>query len=533
MPFGDRALLVEVDAAPGPRGGGAAALDAVLALRRRLAASRPDGVVDLVPAARTVLVRVDPAVLPLSAARAWVAAQASATGPGAASRAPREVQLPVVYDGPDLAATAALLGVDAAALVRRHTATSWTVAFTGFAPGFGYLVGDDWPFDVPRLAAPRTSVPAGAVALAGGFTGVYPRATPGGWRLIGTTDAVLFDPDAADPALLAPGATVRFLEAPARPVPVEPARVQRVDGGRTRPLGDPLHPRGEGGGFEVLEPGLRTTVQDLGRPGRAAEGIAVSGALDRAALRAGNRLVGNAEDAAGLEITMGGLRAVARRGLWIAVTGGWGPVRIAGRDVGPWQAMPWPAGALLEVDWLDRGARAYLAVRGGVDARAVAGSRATDTLAGLGPAPLRAGDVVAVGDAAVAPIPPAEPVMAIPPPEDLEIPLAAGPRGDWFTATARAALFDAVWTVTDHADRVGIRLDGPVLDRARDDELPSEPMTPGAVQVPPEGRPVILMADGPVTGGYPVAAVVTDAALDLLAQARPGTRIRFRHARPA
>ncbi len=117
--------------------------------------------------------------------------------------------------------------------------------------------------------------------------------------------------------------------------------------------------------------------------------------------------------------------------------------------------------------------------------------------------------------------------------DELEIALAPGPRGDWFAASAHRALFEAVWTVTNHADRVGMRLDGPALDRARDVELPSEGMVPGALQVPPSGRPTILLADGPVTGGYPVIAVATDAALDLLAQARPGTRMRFRHARRA
>lgn len=201
LPMGEYAILVEV-----------ASLDEVLALHARLADTRPDGVIDLVPAARTVLIRVDPRTLSLAAARAWV--RTIEVDP--ATRAPHPgppIELPIVYDGPDLAATAALLGLDASELSRRHAATDWTVAFTGFAPGFGYLISADWPFGVPRLDAPRTRVPAGAVGLAAGFTGAYPRETPGGWRLIGTTSAVLFDPDAAQPALLPPGARVRFREA--------------------------------------------------------------------------------------------------------------------------------------------------------------------------------------------------------------------------------------------------------------------------------------------------------------------------------
>lgn len=510
LPVGDRAFLLEV-----------AALDEVLALRTALESSRPDGVVDLVPAARTVLVRVDPRRLSVSAAKAW--AVATARGAEAAEHPSTPVvEVPIVYDGADLAETAALLGVSSEALARRHAAAEWNVAFTGFAPGFGYLVSDDWPYDVPRLASPRTRVPAGAVGLAAGFSGAYPRETPGGWRLIGTTDAVLFDPDAAAPALLAPGSRVRF-----RPEEELRGRALRFS---TRQPGSPSSARG----FEVVEPGLLATVQDLGRAGAAALGVAGSGALDRAALRTANRLLGNPESVAGLEITMGGFRAVAETDLWIAATGAWGPITIGGRPVDPYTAHAWRAGSELHLDWFAHGARGYLAVRGGVEGPAVLGSRSADLLAGLGPAALAAGDRVDVGDAASEPIPVAPPApWGAPHDDELTLELAPGPRPDWFAPEALSALFDAVWTVSNAADRVGARFDGPELTRIRADELPSEGMVPGALQVPPSGRPTILLADGPVTGGYPVIAVVTDASLDQVAQARPGTRIRFRHARPA
>ena len=149
-PMGERALLLEV-----------ASLEEVLAVHAALAASRPDGVVDLVPAARTVLVRVDPRVLAVPAARSWATAAAAHAVPAAAADQP-VVELDIVYDGADLTETADLLGVTADELVRRHAAAEWTVAFTGFAPGFGYLISPDWPFDVPRLPSPRTRVPAGA-----------------------------------------------------------------------------------------------------------------------------------------------------------------------------------------------------------------------------------------------------------------------------------------------------------------------------------------------------------------------------------
>jgi len=510
-PMGERAFLLEVGA-----------LDEVVPLHASLAAARPPGVVDLVPAARTVLVRVDPRVLPLAAARAWALASAAEAAGGTDASGPA-VELDIVYDGADLTATAELLGVGADELVRRHAAARWRVAFTGFAPGFGYLVSDDWPFDVPRLESPRTRVPAGSVGLAGGFTGAYPRDTPGGWRLIGTTSARLFDPDAASPALLAPGARVRFRPVAGRVPSAAPPPPPAAEPARLAP----------GRSIRVVEPGLLTTVQDLGRPGAASVGVAVSGALDRGALRTANRLVGNAEGAAGLEVTMGGLRAVAQADLWVAVAGAWGPVRLDGREVDPYEAHAWPAGAELHLDWFAHGARGYVAVRGGLDARVVLGSRATDLLAGLGPAALRGGDTVQVGEDAAAPIPVAPPgAWGAPHDDELELELAEGPRADWFTPAALATLYDTVWTVSNHADRVGARLDGPELARRREGELASEAMVPGALQVPPSGRPTILLADGPVTGGYPVIAVVSDSSLDLIAQARPGTRIRFRHARP-
>lgn len=515
LPFGDRGVLVELDA-----------LDDVLALQARLAASRPDGVVDVVPGARTVLVHIDPRRLSLDAARAWVVR----AGDAAAAPVPEGalVEVPIVYDGPDVAELAAILGVGPAELAAAHAACEWTVAFSGFAPGFGYLVSADWPYDVARRARPRTRVPAGAVGVAGVFSGAYPRETPGGWQLIGMTSAALFDADAAVPALLVPGTRVRFRPAGSSGL-VEDAAVVMAPADAGAGFAAPAAPRA----LTVVEPGLWATLQDQGRPGHAAEGIAASGAADRTALRTANRLVGNPEDAGGIEITLGGFRAVAEADTWIAVTGAWGAIRVAGRAVDPFTARAWPAGAELHVDWFAHGARGYLAVRGGLaaaDGRTVAGSCATDSLSGLGPAPLRAGDGVASARAAVVPIPPDD-LHPWSPPGDavLEVAAAPGPRADWFAA--ESGLFDEVWTVSNDADRVGVRLEGAPLRRVRAGELPSEGMLPGAIQVPPDGCPVVFGPDGPVTGGYPVVAVVTDASRDVLAQARPGTRVRFRRAR--
>ena len=280
----------------------------------------------------------------------------------------------------------------------------------------------------------------------------------------------------------------------------------------------------------VLASGPLTTVQDRGRPGWASIGVTRSGAADRRAAALANRLVGNDAAAAVLEVTVDGLRVRAGRTLLVAVSGAPAPVTVDGRAA-PFDApLTLRPGQVLGLGNPAVGLRSYLAVRGGIGVPPVLGSRSTDTLSGLGPAPLRPGDVLPVGALAadepvvdVAPVraPSSRPVLRVLP----------GPRRDWLAPAAWTALTAEDWTVSPDSDRVGLRLAGPRLDRARTDELPSEGLVPGAVQVPPDGAPVLFLVDHPVTGGYPVLAVVTTDDLPAAAQLRPGDRVRFRAAR--
>ena len=269
--------------------------------------------------------------------------------------------------------------------------------------------------------------------------------------------------------------------------------------------------------IEIVDPGPLTTVQDLGRWGHAALGVPRSGAFDRAALQLANRLVGNTAGQAALEITLGGLVVRFADATTIALTGAVCPT---GAD---W-AVPISvaAGGLVRLGTPEHGLRSYLAVRGGIAIALTLGSRSTDTLSELGPAPLRAGDRLPVGTAAGE----VSGAGGIPDIGPAELSVTFGPRHRWFTKAARRALVTQSWTVRSEADRVGIRLDGPPLHRRRTDELPSEPMLPGAVQVPADGRPIVFGPDAPVTGGYPVIAVVAN--LDRAAQLRPGDVLRFR-----
>ncbi len=279
----------------------------------------------------------------------------------------------------------------------------------------------------------------------------------------------------------------------------------------------------------MLAPGPLATVQDDGRPGWASIGVTRSGAADREAAALAGRLVGNAPSAAGLEVTAGGLRVRAGRTLLVAVTGAPAPVTVDGRPAPFAAPLTLRPGQVLGLGVPPVGLRSYLAVRGGVDVAPVLGSRSTDILSGLGPAPLRAGDELPVGDLLgeepfvdVAPVraPSSRPVLRVLP----------GPRRDWLAPAAWTSLTGEGWTVTSDSDRVGLRLDGPRLERARQDELPSEGLVPGAVQVPPDGAPVLFLVDHPVTGGYPVLAVVATADLPAVAQLRPGDIVRFRPA---
>ncbi|MFK4789091.1 biotin-dependent carboxyltransferase family protein [Microbacterium sp. ZW T5_56] len=274
---------------------------------------------------------------------------------------------------------------------------------------------------------------------------------------------------------------------------------------------------------EAVGPG--TTVQDLGRSGLRAIGVGSSGAMDRASHRIAQRLVGNRESAAGIEVPLGGLRLRATRDHWIAVTGAETPVTVGSHPADLWRPHLLRAGDVLELGFATRGIRAYVAVRGGLAMTPVLGSRSRDTLAGLGPEPLRVGDELAVGRTTL----PLHLVDIAPwrvPGDHVDARVVPGPRRDMLVPEAWDLLTGETWTASSAADRVGARLEGPLLRHRGTTELPSEGMIPGAIQVPPSGVPTILLADGPVTGGYPVIGVVLD--LDAIGQLRPGATLRLR-----
>ncbi|MEU2564375.1 biotin-dependent carboxyltransferase family protein [Streptomyces longispororuber] len=276
----------------------------------------------------------------------------------------------------------------------------------------------------------------------------------------------------------------------------------------------------------VVRAGALTTVQDEGRPGHAHLGVPRSGALDRPAAALVNRLVGNPPEAAVLETTLNGCALRPRCAVTVAVGGAPCPVSVDGRPA-PWGApVRVPAGALLDVGTALSGVRAYVALSGGVAVEPVLGSRSTDLLSGLGPPPLAHGAVLPLGGVTG---PPAR-VDTVPqpaPPRELVLRMTAGPRADWFTPGALRTLTTRAYRVSSASNRIGLRTEGPALERAVRGELPSEGMVLGAVQVPPDGMPVVFLTDHPTTGGYPVVGVVRQEDLAGAAQAVPGTPVRF------
>jgi biotin-dependent carboxylase-like uncharacterized protein len=282
--------------------------------------------------------------------------------------------------------------------------------------------------------------------------------------------------------------------------------------------------------IEVVRPGLLDLVMDLGRPGFRAQGVPEGGAADAAALVLANRLVGNVDQAAGLELLLRGPALRFPHGARLALAGAPMPARVDGQKVGVGQLIDVEPGGELELGMAETGLRTYLAVAGGIAVPPLMGSCATFLPGGFGGwqgRALKAGDVLPLGKAAAAPR--AGWVPARPP--QTEIRVLAGPQLGGFVDAAIKSLVTAEFVVSADANRLGLRLLGPALEYAGT-ELASQAVLPGAIQVPPDGQAIILGWDGPVTGGYPVMGGVIAADLPLLAQARPGERLRFRFVTP-
>ncbi|MFH1498053.1 MAG: 5-oxoprolinase subunit PxpB [Verrucomicrobiota bacterium] len=529
-PLGDSALLVIAGEKCDP-----ALAARVVKWAGLLTDARIAGVVEIVPAFASLAVYYDPldvagrpGVSAFARVKSWVETILAGRVRTARGVVGKRVEVPVVYGGehgPDLAKVAKAAGLDPDGLVAAHSKPVYRVAAVGFAPGFPYLLGLPEALHTPRRSTPRPRVPAGSVGIGGAQTGIYPAESPGGWQVIGRTPLNLFSPTAEPPALLAPGDEVVFKPVASWPASagvagVVPALVPSRGRARSRV-----------GRLRVLKAGGLTTVQDLGRAGWRRFGVTAGGALDRLSARVANLLVGNADTAAVLEFTHTGPVLRFESPVRLALTG----AQVAGL---PWnRVFTVAAGAELDCSRLTGGARACLAVAGGFDAPVVLGGRGVALRGKFGGAdgsvgrPLEAEDELTWGRLAGTGLPEggwsAGARTAGPDREGVTLRVLPGAQADWFAPEEVAAFTAADYRITPRGDRMGVRLSGRSLTVRHAGDMVSQPVAAGAVQVPPDGQPIVLLRDCQTIGGYPQIAQVISADIDRLAQARPGVTVRF------
>jgi KipI family sensor histidine kinase inhibitor len=507
-----------------------------------LEAAQIPGLLEVVPTYRSLGVQYDPARLDAEDLRVRVET-ALATLDLSQLPSPKIVRLPTCYGGefgPDLPFVAEHTKLSEAEVVRLHTETPYHVHMIGFTAGFAYLGGLSEKLHTPRLPSPRTKTPRGAVGIGGSQTGAYSAETPGGWRLIGRTPLPLFDPIQDPPTPMLPGDTVQF-------VPVSREEydglerqywgTERAEHRDVSAEGRVLQPAAGFGpreGLEILRSGPLTTVQDRGRVGCQKFGVTVSGAMDEVALRVGNVLVGNAQNAAAMEISFLGPQIRIRADAVLALTGAEMEADLDGRPVPWYQAFLARAGQVLDIRHCTRGMRGYLAVGGGIDVPVQLGSRSTSLAARFGGVEgraLREGDLLSVGPVVGSPsrwmgrsVPAIwRPIFA----SSQAIRVVWGPQDDAFTETGRHTFLESTYEVTPSSDRMGCRLEGPVIEHGGAADIISDWIPSGGIQVPGNGKPIVLLADRQTTGGYTKIATVIGPDIPKLAQMRPGDHVRF------
>jgi KipI family sensor histidine kinase inhibitor len=470
----------------------------------------PEGLLDAVAGARTLFCSFRPESLEYAALVRAIDGAARASVEAVVKRTHR---IPVLYGGeagPDLAQLAGRAGASEAELARRHAAPAYRVAFLGFAPGFAYMTGLPAGLDAPRRATPRPRVPGESVALAGGYTGIYPEAGPGGWNLIGRAAVRLFDPGARRPALFEPGDEVRFEPQDSESFARALARI---------PPAAPLPPLPGTPVFRVEKAGLSSAVCGAARHGLGAIGVPPSGAMDWSALAGGNGVLGNSAGAAALEVAVAGPALEVLDDCEIATAGAPCDARVDGREIPYGAPVRVLRGSRVAIGSVHAGVRSYLCISGGFSVSPAPGI----------PARIVAGDILFVHGPA--PEEPPGPREALAPfaadPRDAVVRIVLGPQEDRFPKEGISTLLDSPFRVSSTSDRRGIRLEGPPLAHLAGADIPPEGTALGAIQVPADGNPIVLGPDRPVTGGYVKIATVIGADFPLIAQARPGSMLRF------
>lgn len=509
---GDAALLVYLGAGIDPE-----INLQVRTLAATLAENPLDGVLEVLAGYHCLQVQFKPVEVHPTQVQAWTS-RILANMPAAVEAKSRVVEIPVVYggpQGPDLDFVASHTGLTPQEVVNRHSATEYLCYVVGFTPAFPFLGGMDPDLTCPRLESPRLNLSAGAVGIGGAQTGLYPLGGPGGWRIIGRTPHLVYDPRRDPPGLIKAGDRVRF-------IPVDSAEFPDIPSVAGKPSAEARDV------LEVLRPGAFTTVQDRGRWGYQFQGVPISGALDQFALAAANMLVGNNPGDAALELTLLGPKLKALAPLRVALAGADLQPMIDGKAAPVGSVIDLNKGQVLDSNGPKSGARSILAIEGGVASPIMMGSRSVYPLGRLGQA-LQKGERISAGPAKGIPGPGQLPLGFITPgAAEVEIRVMAGPNLDFFSQKGLATFFSSEFQLTQDSDRRGMRLSGPVVELNPDmpDSIISEPNAPGVIQVPSGGQPIIQLREQTV-GGYAKIATVISTDLDLLARLMPGSRIKF------
>jgi KipI family sensor histidine kinase inhibitor len=525
---GDAAIVLELEAVIDP-----AVNAGAVAIAASVAGERLAGVRDVVPTYRSVAVHFDPLAADVETLRASLRRAADAAPDFQQGSL---IEVPVAYGGahgPDLQDVAAFAKLSPQAVIERHCAVEYRVFMLGFLPGFAYMGSVDPSIAAPRKATPRVRIPAGSVGIAGRQTGIYPRQSPGGWQLIGGTALRVFDAGRVPAALFAAGDRVKF-------VPTTLLSGADASGPRSdrEPVIYQIAPHGRS--ITVLRPGFFTTIQDSGRWRHQDRGVPVAGPMDWRACRLANALVGNAVDAAALEVTLVGPELRFEKPSVIAVTGADLSASLDGAPLALESPQACAGGSVLRFGERRSGTRAYIAVDGGIDVPRVLGSRATHVVSGLGGIDGRAlvaGDRLPLGETRVTVI--RGPKKSAPAFRSAaggaRLRVMRGPQDDYFDESAFELLQRTRFTISPQSDRMGFRLIAGSERKAAmcrpgpfgPGEMISDATFIGGLQIPPSGDPILLMADRQTTGGYPQIATVITADLPLAGQLAPGDWLEF------
>ncbi|MFZ0966499.1 MAG: 5-oxoprolinase subunit PxpB [Candidatus Bathyarchaeia archaeon] len=523
MPFGDNGLLIEF--------GDVISLEVnrrVIALSEAIIGAKIQGVEELVPTYRSLLVRYNASKISYEQLVFRIKDIEKTMEERSMEKVGRKIIIPVVYGGeygPDLTDVARFHGLTEEQVVKIHSSREYRVYMVGFVAGFPYLgeVADE--IATPRLETPRLKVPAGSVGIAEKQTGIYPCEAPGGWRIIGRTPLRLFNPLRQPPALLQLGDIVKF-----KPISEKEFRITEKTSQKQPADRFPKNKKGIKV-FQVLKAGFFTTVQDLGRYGYLRYGVPISGAMDTFSLVAANLLVANNPDAACLEITLIGPELQALTKTQIAITGGAASPKINGQHVPMWQTLEVQEGAVVSFGKVESGCRAYLSIRGGVDTPPVLGSRSTYMRGGFGGIngrQLKTGDIIGGFDVSLLKVGYSMPEELVPQfTGQFKARVILGPQADMFTERGITTFLSSQYKVTLEADRMGYRLEGPIIEHKAKADIISDALLPGAVQIPKNGKPIMIMRDAQTAGGYPKIAVIITPDVSTLGQAKTNDIIEF------